>query len=416
VAEPEAHGPNGREPVDVDPCGQRQFIGTHYLERLLPEGAGKLKVVLGPPGSGRTHFLRALAQAAAGAGYLVAHVDASRDPLWGFDQLYRAAAGRLDLAALGRAWLSRLIGELGYEGVELRDGSDLGVWARATGHAEAPLRVRVDEALHARLVDNPEFDRGYATGLLRWCQLLLWGGGADDLLLVDAWLRGSRVSARECNRLRVRRPVDRFTGRLWFRSFLRLVRLAGRRGLVVVIDHLDAVLATGRGQASAGAPAGASAIPGGPEATVTPHYTRQRRDDFYECLRAVVDETAAMPGLLMVLAGPRALLTDGRSGVASYPALAQRVQSEVVTAEVNRFSDEIGLERLWDDDAAARAALATGWLYRVCPEASETLLLRATAAAEAAWRAVRDPGQAALRRSIDAVMAVASHPEEGQGL
>ncbi len=408
MAEPQ---PDRAAPVDIDPCGQRRFLGAQYLDGLLREGAGKLKLLLGPAGSGKTHFLGALAGEAAGRGYLVAQADASRDPLWGFDHLYRAAAGNVDLTALGRAWLARLVGELGYEGVHLAEGSDLTGWARAAGHAEAPLRVRVDEALHAQLLANPTLDRGYALGLLRWCELLLWGGPGDDLLLLDSWLRGSRVSARECNRLRVRRPVDRFSGRLWLRSFLQLVRLAGRPGLVVAVDGLETVLAPprGRGRAEvAGLAQQAEPGPPGAGSLGSLHYTRQRRDDLYECLRTVVDEGAAMPGLLVVLAGPRELLTDSRSGIASYPALALRLQNEVATAEVNRFADEIVLERLWAADPGARAALARGWLRHLRPEAPEAVLQQALAAAEAEWRAARDPTLSAVRRSIDAVLEVVS--------
>jgi len=385
-------------PTDIDPCGQRAFLRVQHLERLLPEGGAKLKFVLGAPGAGKTHFLRQLAGTAGGLGYLVAAIDATRDPLWGFDHLYRAAVGGCDLPALGRAFAVRMCADLGYEGVVLDEATDLAAWARAAGHAEAPLRVRVDEALHARLIANPDLDRGYATGLVRWLQRLLWGGG-DDLLLMDAWVRGSRVSARECNRLRVRRPVDRYTGRLWLRSFLQFARAAGRPGLLVAVDRLETILS----------PTAPPAL----EPALLLRYTRQRRDDLFECLRAIVDDVAALPGLLLVLAGPPEILSHGKYGVASYPALALRVQNEVATAEINRFADEIVLERLWTASPSARSELATAWLCRVRPDAPEGLRTMAMAAAEAEWRAARDASISPVKRSIEAVLEVAARGQGG---
>lgn len=388
--------------VDVDPCGQRTFLNTQYLDAFLAEGGAKLKLVLGPEGSGKTHFLHSLATGARRRGYLVAAVDAAGDPLWGFDNLYRAAVGSIDLSELGRTFAARLCASLGYEGCTLAEGEDLGTWARAAGHAEAPLRVRVDEAIHEQLVTNADFDRGYAIGLRHWLDRLLWGGVRDDLLLIDSWLRGSRVSARECNRLHLRRSADRFSGRVWLRSFLRFARRAGRLGLLLTVDGLEALLVRGR-------PApGASGT--SPPAL---NYTKVRRDDFYESLRAVIDDMADMPGLLLCLAGPPALLADERRGIASYPALALRMQNEVGTAELNRFADEVVLERLWEADPAARTELAVDWLAHVRPMAPDDLRTRALAAAEAEWHAAQAPGTSAVRRSIEAVRrAAGERPDE----
>ena len=482
--------PAGEPPLPgaahIDPADQMAFLRRHHLsagEGFVREGGAKVKLVIGATGAGKTHFLAAVLAAARAEGFLTAHVDAGVRPLGGFDLLYQALASDIDFADLARRFAGCVLVDLGYDAPGPAPGQRLASWAAAHGHEVGPLRMRLSEELHRRLAANPDLDYGYATGLLRWCETVLWGAGGGDGSwgngaaaeggLLEHWLRGGRVAPRECNRLRLRRSADRHTARLWLRSLLHFIRMAGLPGLVAVVDGLDVLVDTPPRRPAAGptpggdrpgvqagvdeasASGGAGIPPGGavdagvPDggaeqtggagqtggasaalagelqgpaggdaapphgwgafaagaAAARPHYSKQRRDDFYECLRALIDDMGLMPGLLIALGGPPALVDAGnaRTGFAAYPALAERLQNEVETIEINRFADEIVLERLWAADPDAGRALAERLVEALAPDAPAGVRRQAVAAARAQW-AVRDVAVSAVRRSVLAVL------------
>lgn len=455
----EAAARAGDPPVPVaahiDPAQQIAFLRRHYLSAeggFVREGGAKIKLVIGATGAGKTHFLADVAEAARREGFLVASIDARAVPLGGFDLLYQAVAAGLDFAGLARRFVGQVLADSGYGDPALGVGQTLGAWAATQGHELGPLRVKLAEALHRRLCGNPDLDYGYALGLMRWCEATAWGGdggsgeeGPASGGLLEHWLRGGRVAVRDCNRLRLRRSADRYTARLWLRSLLHFIRMAGLPGLVGAVDGLEILMegrprgtaagsartaATGAGGAGAEAAGWADGGVGGPVSPLggnwgafvsgaggVPRYTKQRRDDFYEALRALIDDMGLMPGFLLVLAGPPALvdLDNGKTGFKSYPALAERVENEVETVDLNHFADEIVLERLWAADPEAGRALAEALVTAVAPGAGAAVRQRAVAAARAQW-AVRDVAVSAVRRSVLAVLgAVGETAATGAG-
>jgi hypothetical protein len=397
--------PDPPHDVHVDPAGQLAFLDDHYLSAgrgFIAEGGGKVKVVVGATGSGKTHFLNAVLGHARARGFLTVEVDAALQPLAGFDQLYRAVAAGLDLAEMARRFIAATLRRSGYGDVALQPGETLASWCEAHGHEPGPLRIRLEEQLHRDLERNSDLDVGYAVGLARWCAALAWGTTAEDPLaegLGERWLRGERLPVRDCNRLRLGRALDRFNARLWLRSLLQFVRQAGWPGLVVGADNLGALLQKSR--------------PGEPpvawEARLpasVPYYTAQKAADFYEMVRTLIDETGLLPGFLLLLAGPPELMTDERRGIPSYVALAERLRTEIETVELNRFADVIVPERLWAADSQAGRILAERLADNVAPGAAPEVRARAVAAALAQWQ-VRDVAVSAVRRSVLAALDAA---------
>lgn len=396
-----AHG------AHVDPAGQLAFLDEHYLapgRGFVAEGGGKVKVVLGATGSGKTHLLHAIAGQARSRGFLTVEVDAATRPLAGFDHLYRAVAGGLDLPEMARRFTAALLRRSGYEDIALRPGETLAAWCQARGHEPGPVRIRLEDQLHRELERNPALDVGYAQGLARLCAGVAWGTPPDDPLaegLGERWLRGERLPVRDCNRLRLGRSLDRFGARLWLRSLLHFIRQAGWPGLVVAADNLGVLLDKRR-------PAEPDGLPGasGPAPIPPPYYTAQKAADFYEMLRTLIDETGLLPGLLLVLAGPPELMTDERRGIPSYVALADRLRTEIETVELNRFADVIVPERLWAADPEAGRLLAERLADSVAPGAAPEVRARAVEAALAQWQ-VRDVAVSAVRRSVLAALDAA---------
>ncbi len=399
--------------VGIDPAHQIDFLSRHYLaepDGFVRDGGSKVKLVIGGMGAGKTHFLVALEEIAQGGGFLTARVDAGHTQLGGFDLVYQAAVREVDFMGLARRYCAQLVEELGYGHVHLDERLTLTQWAILSGHDAGQMRVRVSDALHQRLCERSTLDYGYGLGLLRLCEEAAWGTDEpSESGLLEHWLRGGRVSVRDCNRMRLGTSADRFRSRLWLRSLLHFIRMVGFAGLVVLVDGMEAVVDV-RPRAKS-APLGtnesretwASFVQSVPDG---PRYTKQRRDDLYETVRQLIDDMGLLPGFLLVLAGPPALVgaDNAKTGFRSYPALASRMANEVETIELNRFADEIVLERLWAADPEAGRTLADLLVSAVIPEADDRLRQRALDAARTQW-AVRDVTVSAVRRSVLAVLA-----------
>src|SRR4051812_27731240 len=74
----------GRAPVsvpllrylEVPSPGWSEFLRREYLADFIAQGGTKLKLLIGTPGTGKSHLLRLVAGLAREEGYLVAQMDA----------------------------------------------------------------------------------------------------------------------------------------------------------------------------------------------------------------------------------------------------------------------------------------------------------------------------------------------------
>jgi hypothetical protein len=118
--------------------------------------------------------------------------------------------------------------------------------------------------------------------------------------------------------------ITKYSARTMLRSLSELVHLAGFSGLVVLVDDLD-VLVDGSG--------------------MNPfHYTKMKREDTYESIRQLIDDIDTFGHFMVVYAFGRELLDNENAGLKSYQALWMRIQNEVVSQRINKFSDIIDLD------------------------------------------------------------------------
>ncbi|NMP24972.1 BREX system ATP-binding domain-containing protein [Sulfobacillus harzensis] len=325
----------------VDPLGIEGFWRTWYLEGFVDQGHGKVKCVIGRPGSGKTHVLRHLGLVAKEIGYQVAWVDFAKTKVAAIDDLYRVVAGQVDWENLLNETLIEIIGkELGYPEF---DGNprDFITWGEVERQVvPALLRRDLREAIDRwlRRADwHPEFRLAVRT----WMQEQI-----GDLVPEDSpaalWLQGEKLGASQRKTLGVKSNVTRRNARALLASLASLAHLARGRGLLVLLDNVHVVALTTR-------------LDG------RPYYTKGARDQVYEMLRQLIDESPFTPYLMTILAGTADPLHQAKAGFPSYPALWERLQTEVQSNKVNRFSDMVDLDRLWDGDEEAVIKLRHAW-------------------------------------------------------
>lgn len=374
------------------------FLREHYAQRFIPQGGSKVKWITGNPGSGKTHALRGLEMAASEDGLLTAALDASVTPLRGIQEFVQAVLAQLDTPQILRGLRDRVIRRLGYDTESLPPSTTLLDWMvaergriRATGTAD--IREHVDQMLAPVDVDlSLKVAVSFKVG-----ELL--GVPSPDAETLDAWLKGAPLRKPLMKRLGLTQALNRQNARAILQGWAVLARTAGRGGILITVDRMEQLVA-----------------PRGDGTTV--YYTAGRREEAYEMLREFIDDGDVLPGLWLVLASRPALFSDEKRGVSSYPALKDRVSTELTSVELNRFLDRLDWEAVFaaDPDAMRRVAdawaAATGGSPHVAPAAGTISQVRRTVLASQGGSNQHE-GARGPAAGWPAPLGIDDHPREG---
>ena len=287
------------------------FAIKEYLDQYIADGGSQVKIVIGKPGSGKTHLLRRLERAAQERGYIVASLPASSIRLQHINDLYAAVARHLDLDELTNALARRIIKEMGYDHGEVPADQSFAEWAASRGRFPVAIKRDIEELL-GQFFKQRKMETSFC---LAFIQLAADELGVGRLSAVDrdtlyGWLRGNWFPVAQLRSVLIPRSIDRYNAREMFDSLSTLARDMSFKGLVITIDQMEEIV--GRD----------------PE-TRRWRYTKPALNDVYQSLREFVDSTPTLTAVLFVVAGRRELLDDEARGIKSYDALWLRLQHEV---------------------------------------------------------------------------------------
>ena len=138
------------------------FLAAHYLERYIPEGGSKIKFVTGHKGSGKTHLLQLLEEAAEERGFLT--VSFSADEVWlhDFREIYLAVLKRCDLPTILHGCADSIISEMGYDPNAIPKGKTLIDYLAERNEADPLSKSTIRAALRQRFTQNPMMDNCFA--------------------------------------------------------------------------------------------------------------------------------------------------------------------------------------------------------------------------------------------------------------
>ncbi|MBQ9413189.1 MAG: DUF2791 family P-loop domain-containing protein [Oscillospiraceae bacterium] len=310
-----------------------EFLGRHYLEDYIPQGGSKIKFVTGRPGSGKTHFARLLLAQAGEKGYLTVSFSAKEIWLHDFREVYLEILRQCDIERVLSGCAGQIVRELGYRPEDIPPDRSFLDYLLDRGEGDALSRGEIRSALRRYFTRNSLLDNCFAA-----CCSLLTGGllghpalenASRELLL--GYLHGDKTVKLSQLRALGLSPsgITRFNARHLLRSLAEVVRLAGYKGLLVLIDDMETLLVR----------AAASPI----------HYTKLRREDTYESIRQLIDDIDSMRYVLFLFCFDRELMDNENYGMKSYQALWLRIQNEIVSARFNRFADILDLDRYADE-------------------------------------------------------------------
>lgn len=288
-------------------------VGNEYLASYVRQGGAAVKFAAASTDAGRTELRQRLATTAEAQGYQLAQVDATEVRLHLADRLFHAVAAQVDWDGLARAFLERLLRARGMRSPQSSQPLTVARLAELNAAPEELLRTELRRAVERELFEDYAMSREFRLATLALCLAQL--DPTDNPALeasVKAWLRGDLRLLSEVKRALIFQRVNRHNARHMLFSLAHWLTLAGRSGLLLVLDiarYAEAVRPAQRGAGN--------------------YYSTAATMDLYEMLRELIDATdEAHACFVGVLVGPD-FLQDDRRGVRSYQALYFRIWDEV---------------------------------------------------------------------------------------
>jgi hypothetical protein len=299
-------------------------------------GRGVFKAIRGDYGCGKTFFTRWLADRARKRGFVTSEVQISETetPLHKLETVYRRLMERLSTTDTLQGALRNVVD--GWFHVLEED-----VLAEG-GSADDPaaLVVRTTALLEQRLAAVTNHAPLFAAAIRGYRQAVVAGdrATADGLL---AWAAGQPHIAASVKKVAgIRGDLDHFGALGFLQGVLTMLRDAGHRGMLVVLDEVETVQ---RVKADA-------------------------RDKSLNALRQLIDEVEGgrFPGLFLLITGTPAFF-DGPQGVQRLEPLAQRLHVDFQTDA--RFDNPRAVQlRLppFDLDRLTKVGLKVRDIFRSC--------------------------------------------------
>lgn len=277
---------------------ERRRDEMHRMLDLAGDGEGLVKFLRGGYGCGKTFLSRLTALDARQKGFATSFVVVSDSDLrfYKFDELYREIVSNLstDMCPEGGALadvLDRWIGRIEKQLIEIhgRDADD----EAFAEEVESRIADRLQQMTSGGLQE--EFIRAIQ-GIYEAKQ----SGDFSDASELLSWLSGSpHVSGYSGGKKRagIKQDIDTSDALDFLRGILEIVKAAGYRGMVIVIDEIETILRT----------------------------RSDVRSKSLNGLRQIVDESSKFEGLLWTMTGTPEFF-DSRRGVAGLEPLHQRIR------------------------------------------------------------------------------------------
>lgn len=333
--------------LEVPSPGWSEFLRREYLADFIAQGGAKLKMLIGTPGTGKSHLLSRSASLARDEGYLVAELEGFGTRLFPIDRLYGAIVRAVGMDSLIDRYALKALADLGLSAEQLTGrGPYLDRAVQSGLGLEMTLRrsfhERVDGLLRERSLD-PTFAGAVAQAVGHRLGVFHLSDVEQDAL--RRWFLAEKVKLSELKSLQLYERPDRYTSRDYLRSLAAFGRLAGATGLVVCIDNMETIAhrspATGRQR-----------------------YTRAQRDEAFETVRQLIDDVDRSVATLFLFAARREFLEDEKAGISSYEALRLRLLQEVRAERFNPYADIVDLDYARQSGYISADAL-TEWLERL---------------------------------------------------
>lgn len=304
------------------------FWREKYLQQFILQGGSKIKFLTGGKGSGKTHCLHLFQSVAKQEGYLTVSLSARALWLHDFREFYLEVLKQADVMSLLGRCSDRIVEAMGFSAKDIEPGSTFLDRLAIEGLADGLTRREIRNQLKQMFLDNRRMDNNFSLACSLLCGSLLGHPALEQANkdLVLGWLHGDKKIRMTSLRPLGMAPsrITKYNARNLLRSLAELVHLAGYNGLVVTVDDLDVMV---------------------DNSGMNPfHYTKMKREDTYESIRQLIDDIDTFNHFFVVFGFGRELIDNENAGLKAYQALWMRIQNEVVSDRINKFTDIIDLD------------------------------------------------------------------------
>ena len=303
-----------------------EFWKDNYLYNYIPFGGNRIQFLMGRQGSGKTHMIEYFLSRAEN--YKIASFSARKVWVHDFKEIFFEVLRQCDLEGCLQHCTTTIIKGLGFSPDEF-DGRFTDYLAQK-GLNDPITKREIRLQLNELFMKNPLMDNNFACA----CALLAGGMLGHPLLEEPAreallgWLSGDKevklATLRNLGLSPIR--ITKNNARHMLRSLIEVIKMAGYNGLIIAVDDLDILLPNNNMEGI--------------------RYTRLKREDAYESIRELIDEIDTLRNVFFLFAFDRKLIDDDVNGIKSYQALWFRIQNEIKSDRLNRFSNLIDLDCL----------------------------------------------------------------------
>lgn len=306
------------------------FWNKEYLEEFIASGGSKIKFLSGKQGSGKSYALKLLAEDGEKAGYQVCSFSANDVYLNDFSFIYSTIINSMDLLGCLKNCAKQIAMSVSVNAKDIPENRTAVDYLTSTGEMSVILRGEMRNFLNDFFLKNNQMDNCFAQvcALVTASLLGLFPLDDESIELLTGWMKAKKeVKVSSLKPLGVSpTKITKFNARHMLRSLCELVRLSGKKGILVLVDDLEIMMSK--------------------EGSESVKYTKMKRDDSYESIRQLIDDIDTMHNIMFVFAFDRAMIDNEKYGFKSYQALWMRIQNEIESNRFNCFTDIADLDRL----------------------------------------------------------------------
>lgn len=268
--------------IDLEDCASDETI------------SGRVRLVNGRNGDGKTHLLHMIRDAALSEGYPVAYtIVSSTMPLHRWDHFYAGIAQSIRTPS----------GRVGVRDIFASENPAPEIQAEFSNRA-------------ASIRSIPRIQPDFANALYRYATAETPGiDRQQELFALVAWLEGHPTG--NLRSLGINSKIDRTNGASIMNSLVGALKHFGFPGLLVIVDEMESIMALGQIQ----------------------------RDESYQTLRLLLDGSNVPRHGIVIASTTPSMYVDPLKGLPSYPALWSRLHVDGASPSIDYDSTVIDLTR-----------------------------------------------------------------------
>lgn len=293
-----------------------EIVRKEYLQDFIRGGGAAVKFIVPTEEIDHGDLREKIHSISEAEGYLFASIEAEKTAVHMIDHLFHKVARQVDWDNLVFSFVSRMLSEDGLN-VPSQHEFSLRKLAELNELDETLLRRDFRRLLVKRLFHDYQMSQEFRIAMMRLCQAQLDPSDVSPVpsAKIKEWLRGELRLISEVKPELIFQKVARHNARHMLSSLSYYSHMAGKNGLVIVLDISRCLLQRPK--------------PKDPD-DESRYYTKATTLDVYEVLRQFIDATDEMEFcFITVIAPPSFLHQDDRRGVWHYDALRFRIWDEV---------------------------------------------------------------------------------------